>query len=77
MTPGGGGWGDPFDRPVASVRDDVLDGFVSVEAARQDYGVVLDPPTFDVDEEATRRLRQQRPQAQGMFHRGAYFTAPE
>jgi N-methylhydantoinase B len=77
MTSGGGGWGHPFDRPVASVRDDVLDGFVSVEGARQDYGVVLDPPTFDVDEEATRWLRQHRPQEQGMFHRGTYFTAPE
>lgn len=77
MTSGGGGWGHPFDRPVANVRDDVLDGFVSVEAARQDYGVVLDPHTCNVDEEATRWLRQQRSQVPGMFHRGAYFTAPE
>jgi N-methylhydantoinase B len=40
-TPGGGGWGDPLDRPVEDVTSDVLDGYVSVEAARDSYGVVL------------------------------------
>ena len=38
---GGGGWGDPLDRPAAAVLDDVLDEYVSVEGARRDYGVVL------------------------------------
>ena len=38
---GGGGWGDPLDRPAERVLDDVLDEYVSVEAARRDYGVVL------------------------------------
>ena len=30
---GGGGWGDPLDRPAAAVLDDVLDEYVSVEGA--------------------------------------------
>ncbi len=38
---GGGGWGDPLDRPAERVLDDVLDEYVSVEAARREYGVVL------------------------------------
>jgi hypothetical protein len=38
---GGGGWGNPLDRPAERVLDDVLDEYVSVEGARRDYGVVL------------------------------------
>jgi N-methylhydantoinase B len=40
-TPGGGGWGDPVDRPAGDVAADVRDGYVSPEAARDLYGVVL------------------------------------
>jgi N-methylhydantoinase B len=47
-TGGGGGFGSPLERDPASVRTDVLDGFVSLEAARRDYGVVLDPETLEV-----------------------------
>jgi N-methylhydantoinase B len=36
---GGGGFGDPRERPFARVLDDVLDGYVSREAAIADYGV--------------------------------------
>ncbi len=38
---GGGGWGDPLDRDPQAVLDDVLDEYVSIEAAERDYGVVL------------------------------------
>ncbi len=38
-TPGGGGYGDPRQRDHAAVRADVLDGYVSAEAARAAYGV--------------------------------------
>lgn len=38
---GGGGYGDPLDREPGKVAGDVLDGIVSVESARRDYGVVL------------------------------------
>jgi N-methylhydantoinase B len=53
---GGGGWGDPMRRDPEAVRRDVLDGYVSVQGARRDYGVVLDDE-LRVDEEATGKLR--------------------
>ncbi|MEV6640326.1 hydantoinase B/oxoprolinase family protein [Amycolatopsis sp. NPDC051371] len=66
--PGGGGHGSPFARPVAAVLDDVVEGYVSVEAAREVYGVevrylgdpaalVRLPGDYAVDEEQTARLR--------------------
>ncbi len=39
ILPGGGGYGDPFEREPAAVLADVVDGYVSVEAARELYGV--------------------------------------
>jgi len=48
VTGSGGGWGDPFERPVEDVVEDVKDGYVSVEQAARDYGVVLDPATLGV-----------------------------
>jgi N-methylhydantoinase B len=72
MTSGGGGWGHPFDRPAAQVRDDVLDGFVSYARAQQDYGVVLDPQSLTVDEVETARLRKDQRGETAMFHRGKY-----
>lgn len=38
---GGGGWGDPAERPVESVVRDVADGYVSLMAASTDYGVAV------------------------------------
>ena len=57
VSAGGGGTGSPFEREPARVLDDVLDGKVSVAAARDLYGVVVsaDPP--GVDDAATRALR--------------------
>jgi N-methylhydantoinase B len=54
---GGGGYGDPYLRPVAKVQKDVKNGVVSVEKAREDYGVVIDPKTLILDQEATDKLR--------------------
>ena len=59
-TGGGGGYGDPFDREPERVAADVRNGFVSPEAALRDYGVQVDPETFAVDDEETRRLRASR-----------------
>jgi N-methylhydantoinase B len=61
-TTGGGGWGDPLDRPVADALRDVLWGKVSHAGARDDYGVVLDAATEEVtvDEGATAELRAER-----------------
>ena len=50
---GGGGFGSPLERPAELVADDVRQGYVSLSAARDYYGVVLDPETFAVDKKAT------------------------
>jgi N-methylhydantoinase B len=47
-TGGGGGFGDPQERDPARVAADVRDGYVTPEAARRDYGVLVDPETFEV-----------------------------
>lgn len=57
---GGGGYGDPFDRDPELVRRDVLYGYVSIEKAREEYGVVIDPRTYEIDWEATEKLRLHR-----------------
>lgn len=54
---GGGGYGPPQQRPVKKVMDDVQNGLVSVENARHEYGVVIDPETQKLDEKATAKLR--------------------
>lgn len=58
--PGGGGHGDPLDRPASDVLDDVLNGYVSPAAARSLYGVVIvgeADADCHVDHVATDRLR--------------------
>jgi N-methylhydantoinase B len=59
---GAGGYGDPLDRDPALVLDDVLDELVSVEAARNEYGVVITGTGADlrVDARATTALRSGR-----------------
>jgi N-methylhydantoinase B len=59
LTGGGGGFGAPLERDPERVSADVLDGYVSREAAARDYGVVLDD-AFAVDAEGTRVLRGSR-----------------
>jgi N-methylhydantoinase B len=54
---GGGGYGPPWERPAERVRDDVREGYVSPAAARDAYGVVLDPTTLAIDEAATAERR--------------------
>ncbi len=54
---GGGGYGDPRRRPADKVAEEAHNGLVSPEAARADYGVVIDPKTFAVDATATAALR--------------------
>jgi len=57
LTGGGGGFGLALERDPERVRADVLDGYVSREAAARDYGVVLDDALV-VDLEASARLRE-------------------
>lgn len=54
---GGGGFGDPLTRHPRRVLEDVIDGYVSVNDARNQYGVVIDAPGVTLDEAATRTLR--------------------
>jgi N-methylhydantoinase B len=81
VTTGGGGWGDPLEREPALVLADVVEGRVSLDRARDDYGVVLaGAGTTDVaaDEPATaeRRaaLRAQRTGPLPVIDRGTGFT---
>src|SRR5512136_1381901 len=55
---GGGGFGDPLDRDPEMVQEDVIQGYVSLEKAREDYGVVIDSKTLTLDGEATQKLRE-------------------
>ena len=57
VAQGGGGYGDPKARPAAQVAAEVKNGVVSLDAAREAYGVVVDAETFAVDEAATAELR--------------------
>lgn len=68
--PGGGGYGDPLERDPIAVLNDVLAGYVSAEAARRDYGVVVNrrghdalvilPEHLELDIDATRSERAAR-----------------
>ena len=62
---GGGGYGDPLDRPLERVLDDVKDEYISIEGARAQYGAVIrevDRRTlaFEIDVAASERLRSER-----------------
>ena len=62
--PGPGGWGDPLERDPARVLRDVLNELVSVESARDDYGVVI-TATREMDVAATARRRTELRAARG------------
>jgi N-methylhydantoinase B len=57
FTGGGGGYGDPFERPADEVLAEVRADYISADRAREDYGVVIAADGRGVDEEATARLR--------------------
>jgi N-methylhydantoinase B len=74
---GGGGWGHPFDRDTGLVLADVRGGYVSLEAARSDYGVVLRIQDDEVhlDAAATATLRAGNRHDAKLFHNGQYVDA--
>lgn len=76
LSPGGGGFGDPFRRDPQAVRRDVRLGFVSRDAASRDYGVVV-TGRGEIDETATERLRAVPRSARPQFDMGAERTAWE
>lgn len=55
---GGGGYGNPLERDPEMVEQDVLEGYVTIEKAKEDYGVLIDPITLKVDKEGTKILRE-------------------
>jgi N-methylhydantoinase B len=58
MNPGGGGYGNPFEREIPNVLDDVKNGLVSIKGAAGDYGVVFkNQKALEVDAVATKKLR--------------------
>jgi N-methylhydantoinase B len=54
---GGGGFGDPFERPPALVLGDVLDGLVTPAMAARAYGVALTAGEGAFDSARTASLR--------------------
>ena len=58
ITGTGGGYGEPFERDPARVRDDVRDQTLTLAQAAKIYGVVIDPATLAVEWQATRGLRE-------------------
>lgn len=70
--PGGGGYGGPMSRSVEAVVNDVINGYISIDRARETYGVHIEfkgsqdqlirqPDDFRLDEAATSKLRSSRP----------------
>ncbi|SHI32166.1 hydantoinase B/oxoprolinase family protein [Desulfofundulus thermosubterraneus] len=55
----GGGYGDPLERPVEKVWQDVKDEYITIEAAAREYGVIIDPVTLEIDREKTEKLREE------------------
>mgnify|MGYP000253546256 FL=1 len=49
ITGTGGGYGNPLERPVEEVQNDVKNGYITLEMAERDYGVVLNPVTLAVE----------------------------
>jgi N-methylhydantoinase B len=61
LTAGGGGYGDPFTRDVASVLRDVRAGFVTPEGAARDFGVIVSGNVVDLDATEARRANRIAP----------------
>jgi N-methylhydantoinase B len=81
QMPGAGGWGNPLERALDLVVQDLREGLVTIAGAARDYGVVArgDPPR--IDEAATRalrkRLRASRPPAPAVAFQPLHGTAGE
>ncbi|MDP9396283.1 MAG: hydantoinase B/oxoprolinase family protein [Actinomycetota bacterium] len=79
-TTGGGGWGDPLDRPYDEVERDIRWRKVSFAGAREDYGVVVtgtsDDPTVDAAASDTLRagMRAARSGDEPFFDRGPGYA---
>jgi len=57
QTGGGGGYGSPLERESEKVLLDVINGYVSLQKAREEYGVVINQDRMKIDIKATKQLR--------------------
>ncbi len=57
FVPGGGGYGDPLTRDLKAVEEDLRNGLISPEHARNVYGVVTDPTGWNVDVKRSENIR--------------------
>jgi len=62
---GGGGWGDPLERDPKLVAWDVKNEYITIEQARNIYGVVIDPRSLEVDYKETQALREKLKEQRG------------
>jgi N-methylhydantoinase B len=60
VSAGGGGYGDPFQRDPTAVEQDVQYGYVSIEKAKLDYGVIISSDSLTLDLKATLQLREKK-----------------
>ncbi|WP_134698664.1 hydantoinase B/oxoprolinase family protein [Ammoniphilus sp. YIM 78166] len=61
ITGTGGGYGNPIDRSVEKVASDARNGYISLEQAREIYGVILNRDSFEVEGVMpVRELRERR-----------------
>jgi N-methylhydantoinase B len=56
-TAGGGGYGPPWERKVEHVLDDLIDGYISRNAAENEYGLRFSNSGLEIDAVATRQAR--------------------
>ena len=56
---GGGGWGSALERDPKLVLEDIANDFISMQAARDEYGVVIAPEGNQIDDQASKHLREE------------------
>ncbi len=77
VTPGGGGWGEPYQRPPEDVFNDFKNGIISYKSCLKDYGVILTKDKKLVDLKKTINNRKKIKKTKKMFHRKNYYDAHE
>ncbi|MBI4842439.1 MAG: hydantoinase B/oxoprolinase family protein, partial [candidate division NC10 bacterium] len=56
-SPGGGGWGLPFQRSIMRIEGDLAGGIITRDQSRNRYGVILKPGSLEKDDHLTYRIR--------------------